>query len=325
MRSPQRFIVTGGAGYVGSLLVEGLLARGDEVVVVDKLVYGAQSLFPRFIDPRFRLVAGDVRDRDLVRRLVDEVRPDAIFHLAAIVGYPACARSPELAMAVNVGGTEAIAESAGKVPIVFASTGSAYGKVEGICTEDSPCEPLSLYGQTKRSAELILLERGDAVILRFATAFGLSHRLRLDLLPNDFAFQAVHNKQLIVYEPHYRRTFIHVSDMVRSMIFAWDTFERMRNATFNVGHERMNLTKRQVAEALLRKVDYYLHFAEVGSDSDQRDYDVSYERIRSLGFEINVDLDRGLDELVTAFRTMPLATGADVAATRMAHSNLSMA
>lgn len=302
----MKVFLTGGAGYVGSLLVGRLLARGDDVYVFDNLSYGVASLFTRFIDRRFALEKGDIRDRDALARAVQLFAPDIVIHLAAIVGYPACARDPRTAMDVNIGGTEALAYAARGTPIVFASTGSAYGKVEGVCTEESPCEPLSLYGQTKRAAELTLLERGGTVILRFATAFGLSHRLRLDLLPNDFAFQAVHNKQLIVYEAHYRRTFIHVHDMVRALIFACDSFDKLQGGVFNVGDELMNLTKRELAEAVGRKVDYYLHFADVGTDADQRDYEVSYEKIRGAGFHIEVDMDAGLEELVRAFQAMVL-------------------
>lgn len=313
--------ITGAAGYVGSLLVDRLLARGAAVCAYDNLAYGVASLFPHFINPNFRLIKADIRDRDALVGAVREFRPDVIFHLAAIVGYPACARDPRLALEVNVHGTANLADAANGIPVIFASTGSAYGKVEGICTEETDCEPLSLYGQTKRGAELTLLKRGDAVVLRFATAFGLSHRLRLDLLPNDFAFQAVHNKQLIVYEPEYRRTFIHVQDMARALLFAFDGFERMRNETFNVGDESMNLTKRDVAEAILQKVDYYLHFADIGADVDQRDYEVSYEKIRGVGFRVEIDFDRGLGELIRAFESMELGPG-QAMMLRSAYSNL---
>lgn len=301
-----RVLVTGGAGYVGSLLVDRLLARGDAVHVYDDLMHGVNSLFTHFIEPRFGFTKGDIRDRVALGKVVAATRPDVVVHLAAIVGYPACARQPDLAMTVNMHGTEALADSAKSIPIIFASTGSAYGKVEGICTEESPCEPLSLYGQTKRAAEVTLLRRGGAVILRFATAFGLSHRLRLDLLPNDFTFQAVHNKQLLVYEPHYRRTFIHAQDMARAFVFAVDQFDAMRDSVYNVGDERMNLTKRELAEAIARKVEYHLRFADAGTDPDQRDYEVSYEKIRQLGFSLEIGLDAGLDELVRAFSAMEM-------------------
>ncbi len=301
--------MTGGAGYVGSVLVERLLVRGDEVHVYDKLTHGVSSLFTHFINPRFTFQNGDICDREALASAISGFRPDFVIHLAAIVGYPACARTPRLAMEVNVGGTEAVATAANGVPIVFASTGSAYGKVDGVCTEESPAEPLSLYGQTKRSAELTLLSHGESVVLRFATAFGLSYRLRLDLLPNDFTFQAVHNKQLIVYESQYRRTFIHVQDMARALIFTCDNFKALRGEIFNVGEERMNLTKRDLVEAIRRKVDFYVHFADIGTDPDQRDYEVSYAKIRGLGFRVEIDLDRGLDEMVKAFKAMEVAPG----------------
>jgi len=186
---------------------------------------------------------------------------------------------------------------------LFASTGSIYGAVpDYICNEETPRAPITLYGETKATAEQLVLAAGNGVAYRYATAFGVSNRMRLDLMPNDFTYQAVKNRNLIVYEGGFKRTFVHVRDMARSFVFALERWNDVKDDVYNVGHESMNFTKEDVARKILEHVDYYLHFAEVGSDADQRNYEVSYEKIRKKGFETTVDLDRGIAELVRAAR-----------------------
>jgi len=304
----MKVLITGGAGYVGSLLVPELMHQGHEVRVLDNLMYGQLSLLHCFIDGKFRFIRGDVRDKEAVKKAVEGV--DHIVHLAAIVGAPACRRDERLAWEVNVQGTINITEC--RKPsqgLILASTGSNYGAVDGVCTEDTPLHPLSTYGTTKTEAEAQVLRSGNAVVYRFATGFGLSPRLRIDLMINDFVFQAVKNGALIVYEKDFRRTFIHVRDMVRSLVFAVENYDRMVGEVsdvFNVGNEAMNYTKEQVALKMRDRVDFWLHFADVGNDPDQRDYEVSYEKIRSKGFETAVSLDQGIDELVHGCRMVSL-------------------
>lgn len=283
----MKVLVTGGAGYVGSVLVPHLLERGYKVRVLDNLSHGGMGLVPHCLDPNFEFIHGDVRDPEVMRDAVWDA--DVIIHLAAIVGYPACKKDPQLAEEVNLGGTRNLNAARSKSQmVVFASTGSNYGHVsEGLCTEETPLNPLTLYGVTNPEAEKLLLESGNVIVYRFATAFGLSPRLRLDLMINDFVYQAVVNHQLIVYEKQFRRTFIHVQDMARSLLFAIDHAGQMRDGVFNVGSEVANLTKEDVALMVREKVDYFLHFAEIGSDEDQRDYEVSFSRIRNLGFELS--------------------------------------
>jgi len=284
---------------VGSVLVPRLLADGHDVVVFDSLRSGGQTLLPYFQDQRFSFIRGDVTDRDAVRRGVEQA--DAVVHLAAIVGFPACRKYPALASATNVDGTRNVVAALGpQQPLVYASSGSNYGRLETVCTEESPLNPVSLYAITKAEAELIALESPQCTALRFATAFGVSPRLRLDLLINDFVHQAVVNKQIIVYERSFRRTFIHVRDMARAISFALANIERMRGESYNVGHESLNLTKEQVALKIRERIPYYLHFAEVGHDDDVRDYEVSYTKIRQLGFETTMTLDEGIAELMRA-------------------------
>jgi nucleoside-diphosphate-sugar epimerase len=296
----MRILVTGGAGYVGSSLVPALLDQGHRVRVLDNLRFGGHGLLPCCQNRFFDLQKGDVCNPKDVEKAIDGV--DAIIHLAAIVGYPACKKEPQLAQAINVDSTKLLLEKRSPdQKFLFASTGSIYGSIpDYVCNENTPRSPITLYGETKAQAEQLVLDAGNGIAYRFATAFGVSNRMRLDLMPNDFTYQAVKNRNLIVYEGGFKRTFVHVRDMARSFIFALERWDEVKDDVYNVGHESMNFTKEDVARKIMEHVDYYLHFAEVGSDADQRNYEVSYEKIRAKGFETTIDLDRGIAELVQA-------------------------
>ncbi|MGA2702281.1 MAG: SDR family oxidoreductase [Isosphaeraceae bacterium] len=296
----MRILVTGGAGYVGSTLVTMLLDQGHRVRVLDSLKFGGQGLLPCCHYRSFELIKGDVCDQAAVSKALAGV--GAVVHLAAIVGYPACKKEPHVAHATNVEGTRTLLSLRGPdQKFLFASTGSIYGSVPGyVCNENTPRAPITLYGETKAAAEQMVLEAGNSVAYRFATAFGVSNRMRLDLMPNDFTYQAVKNRNLIVYEGGFKRTFVHVRDMARSIMFALDNWDAIKDDVYNVGHESMNFTKEEVARKILEYVDFYLHFAEVGNDADQRNYEVSYEKIRTKGFETTIDLGCGIAELVRA-------------------------
>jgi nucleoside-diphosphate-sugar epimerase len=294
-------VVTGGAGYVGCVLVRHLLAEGYRVHVLDNLRSGGEGLLPNFLHPNFSFVEMDILDAPRMRR--ELAGADAVVHLAALVGYPVCKKLPEEARRTNVGGTQVLLDAIPPTAkLINFSTGSNYGEVVGICDEDTPLNPLSLYGETKTEAEGLCMERPNTVALRFATAFGLSPRLRLDLMINDFAYQALVNRYLLVYERHFRRTFIHVHDMARVVPHLLRNWEAAKNQKLNVGHESMNLTKEDITRMLQKKLDFHLYFADVGSDEDKRDYEVSYARIRGLGFSLEVDMNRGLDELLHGLR-----------------------
>lgn len=298
----MKILVTGGAGYIGCVLVPMLLEQGYKVRVLDNLMYNGLGLLPHFRNPRFEFLKGDIRDPQIVRDSVKDC--DVIIHLAAIVGFPACRKYPDLAKSVNVGGTRIIAQAAGRERLIlFASTGSNYGALEHeVCTEDTPLNPLSLYGKTKTAAELYLLDNCNTIAYRFATAFGLSPRMRLDLLINDFVYTAVKLRYLVVYEAHFMRSFIHVYDIARAFLFAIENADRMKGQVFNVGSESMNYSKAQVCEIIRKKVDYYLHYANVGEDADKRNYVVSYKKISSLGYNTTVTIEQGIDELVRALQ-----------------------
>lgn len=297
----MKILVTGGSGYVGSVLVPILLHTGYQVKALDNLLFKQTSMLPFFINKNFEFLLGDVRDVHMVKEAVKDV--DLIIHLAAIVGAPVCAAHPELAHAVNYQGTVNIdSVRSSSQPIIFASTGSNYGKVEGVCTEETPLHPLSVYGETKTKAEEHLRNSGNMIGFRFATAFGISPRLRLDLMPNDFVFQALRVGNLIVYQKDVRRTFIHVSDMAHAFLHAIEHYETMKNHIYNVGDESMNVTKEDVANLVKKYINFYLHFAEIGRDQDMRDYEVSYAKMRSTGYRTQITLEEGIQEIVNALK-----------------------
>jgi nucleoside-diphosphate-sugar epimerase len=299
----MKILVTGGAGYVGTALIPQLLEDGHHVKVIDNLSYGGDALLPFFRNERFEFILGDIRKREDIKKASSNV--DAIIHLAAIVGYPACREQPQLAEEVNVGGTKNLISVLSKDQFVlFASTGSNYGSIDKICTEETPLNPLSLYGQTKTIAENILLQREGTIGFRFATAFGVSGRLRLDLLINDFVHRALKQKYLVVYEKHFMRTFIHVHDMGRAFIFALKNYKKMKNDVYNVGSEEMNYSKEDICEIIKKKIDVYVHYADFEGDEDKRNYVVSYDKIRSLGYQTTISVEEGIDELLRALQVV---------------------
>ncbi len=294
---PPRVVVTGGAGFIGSLLSRILLDAGYEVLVYDNLSYGGQSLLPLFIHDRFRFVEADILDTDTLGAALENA--DAVVHLAAMVGYPLCKKLPDLAQRVNVQGTRNVLSALPKdARLLYASTGSNYGEVVGLCTEETPLNPLSLYGETKTLAESLCRGWPESVSLRFATAFGLSPRPRLDLMINDFTYQALVQRYLLVYEKHFRRTFIHVRDIARAFLHCMEQWDQVNGRVFNVGDESMNYTKEDIANMLANRLDFHLYYAEFAKDEDKRDYEVCYDRIRATGFSIDVNIDKGLQELI---------------------------
>ena len=303
----ERVLITGGAGYIGSMLAPMLLAQGHQVTIYDSLLYGALPLLGFSMDPKVQIIKGDVRDSTALAKVVKD--HDWILHLAAIVGYPACAADPHLAVTTNADGTRNVLEAMGKGQrLIFASTGSTYGKVEGVATEETPIAPLTLYGQSKRDAEMLIRDSDrEHVILRFATVFGSSPRMRLDLLINDFVYQAIHNRQIVLFEGYFRRTFLHSTDAAAIYPFTMANFAKMSGKVYNVGDESMNYTKRDIAVKLKEYVDFYLHEAQIGTDPDQRDYEVDYSRLRSLGFTAKVGLDEGIRELVKILRVLTIS------------------
>ena len=299
----KKILVTGGAGYVGTALLPKLLEAGHEVTVFDNLMQGGNQLLSFFRNKNFHFINGDVTIKgDLERAVKDK---DVIIHLAAIVGFPACKNNPELATAVNIGGTQNLIDvTTPDQVILYGSTGSNYGKVTDICTEESPLNPLSLYGETKTEAEHMLMARGNTVAYRFATAFGVSPRLRLDLLINDFTNKCLRDGYLVVYEKHFMRTFIHVSDMAEAFMLAVNNLDKMVNNVYNIGDDSMNYSKEAICNMVAEKTDAFIHFEEIGSDADKRNYVVSYDKVRALGFRTKVTIEEGIDEIIKALNVV---------------------
>tara|TARA_Y100000588_G_scaffold74255_1_gene77087 strand:+ start:678 stop:1634 length:957 start_codon:yes stop_codon:yes gene_type:complete len=304
----ERILVTGGAGYIGSTLVPKLLGEGYQVTVVDNLMYNQISLLDCCASRHFEFVDGDVCDASLMKKLLRNT--DIIIPLAALVGAPACAKNPTLAERINSHSyswlTKHISQSQ---RVIFPTTNSGYGigDMDAFCTELSPLRPVSVYGQHKVEIEEAFLSQGSAVTLRLATVFGMSPRMRLDLLVNDFVYRALNDGYLILFEEHFRRNFIHVSDVAGAFVFALHNFESMRGEPYNVGLSSANLTKRQLAEKIQQNLPgTYLHAAPIGDDPDKRDYLVSNEKIESLGWVANVGLDEGIRELIMGFKIIKL-------------------
>ncbi len=295
-------LVTGGAGYIGTTLIPQLLETGYKVRVLDSLIFGGNPLLPFIRNANFEFQKGDIRSYNDVKKAVKNA--DIIIHLAAIVGYPACRKDPKLAQDVNIGGVKNLIKITEKSQLViFASTGSGYGYVREIATEKTPLKPLSLYGQTKSLGEQLLLKRGNVIVYRFATAFGISPRLRLDLLINDFTYRALSQGYLVVYEKHYKRTFIHVSDMGKALCFAIENSEKMKNQIYNIGSDNLSFSKKEVCDLIKQRIKVHVNYSSIGEDSDKRNYAVSFKKINSLGFYTSITIDEGIKELI---KTYPL-------------------
>jgi nucleoside-diphosphate-sugar epimerase len=300
----MRVLVTGGAGYLGSILVPTLLDRGCAVTVVDNFMYGQDSLAAVCANPNFEVVRGDVRSMDVMRPLL--ARADVVIPLAALVGAPLCDRDPIAATSTNY---QAIVDMAGALSpvqrVVLPVTNSGYGVGEAgkFCTEETPIRPLSLYGRDKVAAERELLKRHECSIsLRLATVFGMSPRMRLDLLVNDFTYRALTDRFIVLFESHFKRNFIHVRDVAAAFVHAIDHFEAMSGQIYNVGLSDANLSKRELCERIQQQVpSFVIYESTVGSDPDQRDYIVSNEKIEKTGFRTAHSLDAGIRELLKGF------------------------
>ena len=302
----ERVLVTGGAGYIGSILCQHLLERGCQVTALDNMMYGVHSLFHLCENPRFRFEFGDARDESLVRRLVRE--SDVLIPLAAIVGAPACDRDPALARSVNL---DAIRMLNGlrseRQLLVYLNTNSGYGASSGEvhCTEDTPLEPISLYGRAKVEAEQLIRGSANTVVLRLATVFGMSPRMRIDLLVNHFVYAAVTDGYLVIFEKDFKRNYIHIRDVADCIAYCIENPERMAGGVFNVGLDAANLSKEELALKIRQHVPtFFVHFAEVGSDPDKRNYIVSNQRLREAGFEARRSLDDGISELLKGYRML---------------------
>jgi nucleoside-diphosphate-sugar epimerase len=301
-------LVTGGAGYIGSVLVPALLDAGHAVTVVDNFMFGQTSLAAVCAHRCFRLVRGDVRSRDTMAPLLRTA--DIVIPLAALVGAPLCDRDPVAAVTVN---RDAIVDMLDRlspqqrVLMPISNSGYGIGEAGRFCTEATPMRPISLYGRTKVEVEQRLLQRhANAISFRLATVFGMSPRMRFDLLVNDFTWRAVRDRFIVVFEGHFKRNYIHVRDVARAFLHGIDHFDGMRGEAYNVGLSDANLSKLELCAAIQRHVDDFVYLeSAISEDPDKRDYIVSNAKIEATGFRPQYSLDQGIAELLQGCAMLP--------------------
>lgn len=304
----MRILITGAAGYIGSILVPMLLENGHEVIALDNFMYDQSSLLDCCNNKNLIVVRGDTRDNKLIDRIFKDYEPEFIFPLAAIVGAPACDNDPTASTTVNVGGVMEVCQKwiGTRLPrVIFPNTNSGYGIGEdGVYyTEESPLNPISLYGRQKVEAEKAVLERGNSIVLRLATVFGISPRMRLDLLVNEFVYRAVNDRHLILFEGHFKRNYIHVRDIARVFMHCMVNFEKMKNQVYNVGLNNANLSKLELCKEIKKQVpNFYFHEAEIGQDPDKRNYIVSSQKLEDAGFKPQHSLQDGIAELIKGYQ-----------------------
>lgn len=302
----MRILVTGAAGYLGSVVVPELLKKGHEVTALDNFMYNQSSLLNCCFQEKLTIIRGDARDKELISRCLKKV--EVIFPLACLTGAPLCTRDPIAARTTNLDAINMILELRSKGQrIIFPTTNSGYGigQKDKFCDENTPLNPISLYGQLKVEAEKSILSSGNCITLRLATVFGVSPRMRLDLLVNDFTYRAVYDRFIVLFEAHFKRNYIHIRDIARVFIHCLENFEDMKNQPYNVGLSDCNISKRELCEEIKKQVsEFHIVELEIGQDPDKRDYIVSNKKIESKGFKPKFSLQFGINELIKAYNIL---------------------
>jgi nucleoside-diphosphate-sugar epimerase len=302
----MKILITGGAGYLGSVMVPMLLEKGHKVIVVDNFLYNQNSLLDCCNRKELQIIRGDARNQSLVSDAMRDV--DAIFPLACLVGAPLCEKMPLEAKSINYEAIQMILKVRSKSQvIIFPTTNSGYGiGQKGIhCTEETPLNPISLYGKLKVQIEEELLQDGNVITLRLATVFGVSPRMRIDLLVNDFTYRALHDRFLVLFEAHFVRNYVHVRDVARAFMHCLDNFQTMKNEPYNVGLSSDNLSKWQLCEEIKKQLpNFYFVEAAVGEDPDKRDYMVSNTKIEETGFNTTQSVQDGIAELIKGYQVI---------------------
>lgn len=310
----MKILITGGAGYLGSVITGKMLERGYSVTVLDKLIFNQTSLLQYTSNPNFKFIHGDVRNEKLLEKLC--LDSDVIIPLAAIVGFPACASEPELAKEINftqIFNIVKYTKGLGK-KILYPNTNSGYGIGVGQteCTEESPLNPISVYGSTKCEAENFLKSNTDAIMFRLATVFGVSPRMRTDLLVNDFTYKAITDKYIVVFEKNFKRNFIHIQDVAGVFLFMLENYDAYKGEVFNVGLSDANLSKQELLEKIQSHVkNFAVSYNDYYEDPDKRDYIVSNAKVESTGWLPNWTVDMGIEELIMAYQMIVPRMGAE--------------
>jgi nucleoside-diphosphate-sugar epimerase len=300
----MRILITGGAGYIGSVLTSYLLQEKHQVTVVDNFMFGQNSLTDLCWHEGLEIIRGDCRDERVMKPLLSKA--DVVIPLAALVGAPMCDKDRVGAVSLNQEAIEMICRMVSKDQrILMPVTNSGYGIGAGseFCTEESPLKPISLYGTTKVNAEAAILERENSMSFRLATVFGMSPRMRLDLLVNDFVYRAFTDRALVIFEGHFKRNFIHIRDVAKVFVHGINNFEKMRGNAYNVGLEEANLSKIQLCQEIQSILPQFVYLeAPIGEDPDKRDYIVSNRKILNTGFTTDWSLKRGIQELIKGYQ-----------------------
>ncbi len=296
----KNILVTGGAGYVGSVLVPVLLQNGHKVTVIDNFLYKQPSLASVISNKDFSLVYGDVRDKELMSKYISGA--DIIIPLAAIVGAPACLKDPQMASSVNKDSMIWMFDKiSSSQQILMPTTNSAYGSGDenNYCDEESKLNPLSLYAKDKVYVEKYLMEKENATSFRLATVFGISPRMRLDLLVNNFVQRALTDRFVILFEGHFKRNYVHVKDVVDAFVFGINNLDKVKGQIFNFGLSEANISKQQLCERIKNQLpNFTFQDAPLAKDPDQRNYIVSNKKIEAIGMKAKVTLDEGISELI---------------------------
>jgi nucleoside-diphosphate-sugar epimerase len=302
----MKVLVTGAAGYIGSILTPELLKAGHEVTALDNFMYRQNSLLECCFDKSFNMVSGDARDENLMRGFVEKA--DAIIPLACYTGAPLCQKDSVDASSVIIDSIKLLCKL--RKPnqmIIYPNTNSGYGMGAGdtYCTEETPMRPISNYGRFKSEAEKILLDSGNVVVFRLATVFGASPRMRLDLLVNDFTYRAYNDRFIVLFESKFKRNYIHVRDVARAFLFAIDHFDKLKGQAYNLGLSNANLNKKELCEEIKKQLpDFFYTEAELFEDPDKRNYIVSNEKIEKAGFKAKTSVSEGISELLKAYKIL---------------------
>ena len=303
----KKILITGGAGYIGSLLTTDLVKLGHKVTVVDLLKYSSSSLNHLYNFKNFDFVHADVQNNKIMKKLI--LKNDYIIPLAGLVGAPLCEKNKKEAIDVNYKAIKDCVKYSKNKKIIFLMSNSGYGvgEKDKFCTEDSPLNPISLYGKTKCDAEKEVIKAKNYVCFRLATVFGFSYRMRSDVMVNNFVFNALKDKKLKLFEPHFRRNFIHVRDVVDCILYTINNFKKMQNNIYNAGLNSANITKIQLAHLIKKQIkDLKLSTIKGVKDPDQRNYFVSNEKLMKKGFAAKRSLNEGIKELIKGFNVKGL-------------------